>query len=175
MDRIEKEQRAQDLQTRLGDCSAMVLMGFGGLTVAEVDDLRGKFRDAGCSYNVYKNSTIRFAVEGTSLEAGKPLLKGMTGLAFNSEDPGAPARVARDFAKDNDKLVIKGGVMEGTLLDVAGVQALADMPGPNELKAQLLALLNTPATNMVRVLNAGAQNLLNVLNARKDQLEGEAA
>jgi large subunit ribosomal protein L10 len=168
MDIENKKQAAQQLREQLTDMSALVLVGFEKLTVAEANDLRNRFRSAGCSYRVYKNSTIRFAIEGTQHATMTPLLKGVSAVAYHAEDPAAPARVARDYAKDNDKLKIKGGVADGTALDESGVMRLAAMPGPRELKAQLLALLNTPATHLVRVLNAPAQNLLNVLNAKKD-------
>lgn len=169
MEKELKLAKSNELRTSLDGVPAVVLLQFDGLTVAEVNELRGQFRDAGCTYQVHKNSTIRYAVAGTTLESIVPLLKGPSGLAFNADDPGAPARVARDFAKTHDKLRLKGGVMEGQALDAAGVERLADMPGPRELKAQLLALLNTPATQLVRVLNAPAQNLLNVITAKKDK------
>lgn len=168
MESATKKELSTQLRDELDGTSALVLVEFAKLTVKSANELRGKFREAGCTYKVFKNSTIRFAIEGTQHEPLTPLLKGVSGLAFNVEDPGAPARVARDFAKDNDALTVKGGIADGTLLDDQGVQRLASMPGPRELKAQLLALLNTPATQMVRVLNAPAQNLLNVLNAKKD-------
>ena len=148
-----------------------MLVGYTGMSVAASNELRGKFREAGCSYRVYKNSTIRFATQGTKHEPIKDILKGVSALAYNAEDPGAPARVARDYAKANDFFVVKGGISDGSLLDEKGVNALADLPGPNELKSMFLSLLNQPATQMVRVMNAPAQNFLNVLNARKDQLE----
>lgn len=170
MDTTQKLELSSKLREELGTCNAFVLVEFAGLTVASVNDLRAKFREAGCSYHVYKNSTIRFAVKDTQHDAVVPLLKGVSGLAFHPEDPGAAARVARDFAKDNDKLRVKGGVAYGKMLDASGVTMLANMPGPRELKSQFLALLNTPATQFVRVLNAAAQSLLNVLNARKDNL-----
>ncbi len=169
MDAATKYQLSAKLREEIEDVTALVVVEFTGLTVAAANELRTKFRDAGCSYHVYKNSTIRFATEGTKHEALHPLLKGVSGLAYNIDDPGAPARVARDFAKDNDALTVNGGVSDGTLLDAAGIEILASMPGPRELKSMLLALFNAPATQMVRVLNAPAQNLLNVLNAKKDQ------
>lgn len=169
MEKAEKIAKSDQLKAELDGINALVLVEFGGLTVFEADELRTKFRDAGCTYKVYKNSTIKYAVEGTTHEPILPLLKGVTGLAYNAEDPGAPARVAKEYAKDNDKLRVKGGAIDGKALDIAGVETLASMPGPRELKAQLLALLNTPATQLVRVLNAPAQNLLNVLNAKKDK------
>ena len=171
MDTATKHRLAEELREKIVDANALVLVGYSALTVATANELRGKFRQAGCSYRVFKNSTIRWAIKDTRHEPLGKLLSGVSALAYHPEDPGAPARVARDFAKTNELFVVKGGVADGTLLDKAGVETLADMPGPNELKAMFLALLNTPATNMVRVLNAAAQQMLNVLNARKDALE----
>jgi large subunit ribosomal protein L10 len=170
MDLAQKQELANQLRTELEPAGALVAIEFAGLPVKEIMDLRTKFRDAGCNYKVYKNSTIRFAVQGTKHEPLASLCKGVTGLAYNTEDPGAPARVVTDFAKDHEAtFTIKGGVSDGTLLDAAGVGHLASLPGPRELKAQFLMLLNTPATNMVRVLNAAAQSFLYLLNAKKDK------
>jgi large subunit ribosomal protein L10 len=169
VDPTTKRELSSKLREELTAVSGFVLVGYKGMTVAESNALRGKFRDAGCHFRVYKNSTIRFAIADTPHEAAKDLLEGVSALAFHPEDPGAPARIVRDYAKENDKFFIKGGVTEGEALDASGVLRLASLPGPLELKAQLLALLNTPATQMVRVLNAPAQNLLNVLNAKKDK------
>ena len=176
MEYASKQELSQQLRDQIADASALVLIDYSGMKVSEVTDLRNKFREAGCTYKVYKNSTIRFAVKDTPHEPLSELLKGMTGLAFNVDDPGAPARIARDVAKDVKALGIKGGVMEGNLLDAAGVSQLADMPGPLELKAMFLRLLNTPATNMVRVLNAVPQSFLYLLNAKQEKDEtGEDA
>ncbi len=169
MDADTKRQKSQELRERLEDADAFVLLGFSGLTVTVADDLRNKFRDTGCNYRVYKNSTIRFAIEGTRHEPATSLLKGVSGLAYNPEDPAAPARVLRDFVKDHEQVQIKGGMMEGEVLDEAGVQRLASLPGPRELKQQLLVLFSTPATNMVRVMHAVPSGLLNVLTAKKDK------
>ena len=169
MDTATKHELSAKLREEIQDIGALVLVEFNALTVAAANDLRNKFREAGCRYRVYKNSTIRYATQGTKHEPIAQLLKGVSGLAYNPDDPGAPARVARDFAKDNEQLKVKGGVSDGTLLDAAGVEILANMPGPRELKAQFLALLNTPATQMVRVLNAPAQSFLYLLNAKKDK------
>jgi large subunit ribosomal protein L10 len=171
MDTATKHRLADELRDDIADCSALVLVGYSAMKVATANDLRSKFRDAGCKYRVFKNSTIEWAVKGTRHEPLSGLLGGVSALAFNKDDPGAPARVARDFAKTNELFVVKGGIADGTVLDARGVATLADMPGPLELKAMFLALLNTPATNMVRVLNAAATQMLNVLNARKDSLE----
>lgn len=170
MDLQQKQELSNKLRAELEPAGALVLVEFAGLTVKQAEDLRRKFRDAGCNYRVYKNSTVHFAVEGTKHEPVRPLLKGVTGLAFHLEDPGAPARIVRDFQKDNaEQFQIKGGIADGTVLDAPGVGRLADLPGPRELKSMFLALLNTPATQMVRVLNAAPQQFLNLLNAKKDK------
>ncbi len=169
MDTATKHELSAKLREEIQDVTALVLVEFAGMTVAAANELRTKFRDAGCHYRVFKNSTIRFATQGTKHEPIAQLLKGVSGLAYNPDDPGAPARVARDFAKDHEQLKVKGGVSDGTVLDASGIEMLANMPGPRELKAQFLALLNTPATQMVRVLNAPAQSFLYLLNAKKDK------
>jgi large subunit ribosomal protein L10 len=167
---LAKHDLSAKLRDTLSGIPAIILLDYAGMTVAEATDLRNKFRDGDCKYQIYKNSVVHYAIKGTRHEAMSPLLTGMTALAYSPVDPGAPARIARDFAKDAKNFKIKGGIVEGTVLDPAGVTRLADMPGPRELKAQFLALLNTPATSFVRVLSAAPQSLLYLLNARKDQL-----
>lgn len=174
MEKATKHAQSAELRERIEDLTALVLVEYHGLTVAESDELRGKFREAGCTYRVYKNSVIRYAVAGTPLEPITPLLKGVSGLAYNADDPGAPARVARAFAKDNDKLRLKGAVVEGQVLEGEAANKLADMPGPREIKAKLLMLFKTPATRMVQVMNAAPRDFLCVLMAKKAKDE-EAA
>ena len=169
MDKQLKAEQSQTLRAAIAASPAIVLVEFAGLTVGAADELRTQMREAGCTYAVYKNSMVYYAVEGTSHEPIRPFLNGVTGLAYHVHDPGAPARVARDFAKKNDKLKLKAAVSEGDVLEGARANLLADMPGPRELKSQLLRLFNTPATNMVRVISASARDFLNVLNAKKDK------
>jgi large subunit ribosomal protein L10 len=169
MTSVSKFDKSAELRADIDGASALVLLGFQGMTVADVEALRAKMRDSGCKYRVYKNTVIQYAIKDTKHAALDAMLAGQLALAYHPEDPGAPARVARDFAKENDKLKLVGGVMEGKALDTNGVIALANMPGPLELKAMFLRLLNTPATNFVRVLNAPASSFLNVLNAKKDK------
>ncbi len=175
MDKTTKLAHSTALRERIEDVSALVLVEYDRLTVAESEDLRKKFREAGCSFRVYKNSIVRYAVAGLGHEALVPLLKGVTGVAYNPNDPGAPARVARDYAKTNDKVRIKGGVIDGTMLNAEQTARLADMPGPREIKAQFLMLLQTPATQMVQVIQASARDFLLVLNAKKHKDEEAAA
>jgi large subunit ribosomal protein L10 len=168
--RLTKHEQSSRLREALSDVPAFILLDYTGITVSQDTDLRNKFREGQCKYQVFKNSVVHYAIQGTRHEPVSSLLTGMTALAYSPTDPGAAARIAREFARESKNFKIKGGVIEGTVLDAAGVNSLADMPGPRELKAQFLALLNTPATSFVRVLNAGPQSLLYLLNARKDQL-----
>ncbi len=170
MQRQSKHEQSGKLREALSDVPAFILLDYTGMTVSEATDLRNKFREGQCKYQVFKNSIVHYAIQGTRHEPVSALLTGMTAIAYSPTDPGAAARIARDFARDAKNFKIKGGVIEGTVLDVAGVARLADMPGPRELKSQFLALLNTPATSFVRVLNAASQSFLYLLNARKDQL-----
>lgn len=174
MDKTTKHAQSAALRERIEGVAALVLVEYDRLTVAESEDLRKKFREAGCSFRVYKNSIVRYAVTGLRHEALVPLLKGVTGVAYNLDDPGAAARVAREYAKTNDKVRIKGGVMEGQMLDGEQTARLADLPGPREIKAQFLMLLQTPATQMVQVMSAAARDFVFVLNAKK-QKDEEAA
>jgi len=168
--RLNKHEQSSRLREALSDVPAFILLDYTGITVSQATDLRNKFREGQCKYQVFKNSVVHFAIQGTRHEPVSSLLTGMTALAYSQTDPGAAARIARDFAVGAKNFKIKGGVIEGTVLDAAGVNSLADMPGPRELKSMFLALLNTPATSFVRVLNAGPQSFLYLLNARKDQL-----
>ena len=168
--RLTKHEQSSRLREALTDVPAFILLDYTGITVSQATDLRNKFREGQCKYQVFKNSVVHYAIQGTRHEPVSSLLTGMTALAYSPTDPGAAARIARDFAREAKNFKIKGGIVEGTVLDAAGVNSLADMPGPRELKSMFLALLNTPATSFVRVLNAGPQSLLYLLNARKDQL-----
>lgn len=168
--RLTKHEQSSRLREALTDVPAFILLDYTGITVSQATDLRNKFREGQCKYQVFKNSVVHYAIQGTRHEPVSSLLTGMTAIAYSQTDPGAAARIARDFAREAKNFKIKGGVVEGTVLDAAGVNSLADMPGPRELKSMFLALLNTPATSFVRVLNAGPQSFLYLLNARKDQL-----
>ena len=174
MDKDTKHAQSAALRDQIEGIAAFVLVQYDGLTVAESEQLRIKFREAGCTYRVYKNSVIRYAVTGTAHEPITPHLKGVSGLAYNADDPGAPARVARDYAKDNVKVRLKAAVVEGEVYAGEAANRVADMPGPREIKAKLLMLFKTPATRMVQVMQAVPRDFLLVLTAKKNK-DDEAA
>ncbi len=172
MDRTQKEKLVASLNQALSSTVAVVVTRQSGLTVAEATRLRRRMREAGASFKVTKNRLARLALKGTPFEGLAPMFTGPTAIAW-SQDPVAAAKAAVEFAKTNEKLVIVGGALGAKALDVAGVQALATMPSLDELRARLLALLQTPATRIAGVLQAPAGQLARVLKARAEK--GEAA
>jgi large subunit ribosomal protein L10 len=169
MERATKAAAIGELKGRFDKMTSAVFVDFKGMTVQEVSKLRTEFRKSGVEYRVVKNTLVKHALKDKpwgKVVAGA--LAGMTGVAWSYEDPSAAAKVVKAFRKDNEKLRIKAGLIEGQLLDGKAVESqLATMPGKNELRAQLLATMQAPLTNFVALLQAPAQNLLYVLAAKE--------
>ncbi|MBS9720337.1 50S ribosomal protein L10 [Tianweitania sp. BSSL-BM11] len=170
MDRAEKREFVTGLNDVFKSTGSVVVAHYAGLTVAQMNDLRTKMRAAGGTVKVAKNRLAVIALQGTDSEKMDALFKGQTLIAY-SEDPVAAPKVASDFAKTNDKLVILGGAMGATALDADGVKALATMPSLDELRAKIVGMIQTPATRIAAVVNAPAGNLARVFGAyaRKDE------
>jgi large subunit ribosomal protein L10 len=148
-----------------------VFLDFSGMTVAEVSQLRNEFRKQGVTYKVLKNSLVKRALgDAPYVKKLSTALKGMTGVAFSGEEPGAAARVVKSFVKENEKLKIKAGLLDGQVLDAKTVEdQLATLPGKNEARAMLLATFMAPAQRFVMLLNTPAGNFVRVLNAKKEK------
>lgn len=170
MNRNEKAAVIDRLRTELADVPAIVVTDFKGLDVESVDELRSQMRKADISYAVVKNTLARAALAGTSKENLAPLFKGNSAIAFHVEDPAAPAKLLLDFMKTNDNLVLKGGWVDGTVLDEAGVKSLSMLPSKDELRAMLLSLFKAAPTNFVRTVVAAPTSFVRVLRAREQQL-----
>ena len=164
MDRAQKAELVAELKSTFDGTSVVIVTRNLGLTVAQSTALRTKMREAGASYKVSKNKLARIAVEGTVYTAINDLLVGPTALS-TSADPVAPAKVIVDFARTNDKLEIVGGAMGETVLDVAGVKALAELPSLDELRAKIVGLIQAPATKIVQIVQAPAGQLARVFGA----------
>lgn len=164
MDRSGKEKLVTELQETLNTANLVVVTQQNGLSVAEVSDLRRKMRAAGAGFKVAKNRLAQLALKGTKHEDLGQFLKGPTAIAY-SADPIAAAKVAVLYAKSNDKLSIVGGSMGTQTLSADGIKALASLPSLNELRSQLIALLQTPATRVATVVQAPAAQLARVLGA----------
>jgi len=148
----------------------VVVAHYAGLTVAEMQDLRARMREEGGSVRVAKNRLAKIALEGTPVSSIADLLSGMTVLGY-SEDPVAAARVADNYAKDNDKFVVLGGAMGETALDQAGVKAVAAMPSREELIASIVGCIGAPAANIAGAIGAPASNIAGILSTIEERRE----
>lgn len=164
MDRAEKRAFVQEMHTAFGEAGCVVVAHYSGLSVAEMGELRRGMRNAGATFRVTKNRLTKLALQETPYVHLADLLKGPTGLAFSS-DPVAAAKAAVGFAKQNQKLVVLGGAIGGTLLDAKGVEALATLPSLDELRGRLVGLLKAPASKLAGVLQAPGGQLARVLQA----------
>ncbi|WP_300033799.1 50S ribosomal protein L10 [uncultured Roseobacter sp.] len=168
MDRAQKEQLVDELGQIFESSGVVVVSHYAGLTVAEMQDLRAKAREAGGSVRVAKNRLAKIALEGKPCESIADLLTGMTVLTY-SEDPVAAAKVAQDYAKGNDKFVILGGAMGENALDVAGVEAVSKMPSREELISTIAGMLGAPASNIAGAIGAPASNIASILSTIEDK------
>jgi large subunit ribosomal protein L10 len=172
MDRARKREVVATLNEEWKDSGVIVVAHYKGMTVAEMSDFRKRMKEGGGTVKVAKNSLARLALKDTGSAGVAGLLKGQTCVAYSS-DPIAAAKVSVRYSKENDKLVILGGAMGKTRLDGAGVQALADLPSLDELRAKLLGLIQAPASKIARIVKEPGGQLARVL-AAKGRQEGNA-
>ena len=172
MDRAQKQELVTKMNEVFSNTGVIVIAHYAGLSVAQMTELRSKMRDAGGQVKVAKNRLAKRALEGTEIEGITDLLTGPTCLAY-SDDPVAAPKIAVDFAKDNENLVILGGAMGATMLDPAAVKSLASLPSLDELRGTLIGLIQAPASKIARVLSAPGGQLARVVAAKAEQ--GEAA
>ncbi|AGI70523.1 50S ribosomal protein L10 [Octadecabacter arcticus 238] len=163
MDRAQKEQLVEDLGQIFESSGVVVVSHYEGLTVAEMQDLRARMREAGGSVRVAKNKLAKIALEGKPCASIAKHLDGMTVMTF-SEDPVAAAKVTQGYAKDNEKLVILGGAMGDIDLDPAGVKAVSELPSREELIASIVGCIAAPASNIAGAIGAPASNIASILS-----------
>jgi large subunit ribosomal protein L10 len=167
--RTEKAEAIETIKARFSKMTSAVFIDFAGMSVEEVTKLREVFRSKGVEYKVVKNTLVKKALGDSAKNLGV-VLKGMTGVAWSYEEPSAAARVCKEFKRDNEKLKIKAGLLEGQVLDGKAVEdQLATLPSKDEARATLLATLNAPAQRLVMLLNAPARNFVGVLAAKERQ------
>ena len=170
MDRAQKREAVAKLNEVFANASSVVVTKYSGLNVAEISDLRRQMRKAGATFKVTKNRLTKLAIDGTRYASISDLFAGPTAIAY-SDDPVAPAKVAVDFAKGNNKLVVLGGAMGDSQLDVDGVKALASLPSLDELRGKFVGLLQAPATKLAGVIQAPSSQLARVLSAQGSKEE----
>ena len=152
-----KQPIVQEISENIKDAQSVVVVDYRGLTVAEDTQLRKALREAGVTYKVYKNTLVKFAIEGTEFESLKDDLEGPNAIAISKDDATAPARILAKFAKEAEALEIKCGVVEGTYYDQAGIKAISSIPSREELLSKLLGSLQSPIANFARVIKQIAE------------------
>jgi large subunit ribosomal protein L10 len=169
MDRTQKTEQVKDIRSRFDRMSSAVFLDFTGMTVEEVTKLRDTFRSKGVEYKVVKNTLVTKALADQKyVGALKGALKGMTGIAWSFEEPSMAARLLKDISKENEKLKIKAGLLDGEVLTAKAVEdQLATLPSKDEMRARFLATLNAPAQRFVMLLNAPAREFVGVLAAKQ--------
>ena len=166
-----KKKITEDLHDRFTRSAIIVVTDYKGLDVSAMNDLRRKLRAEEVEYQVAKNSLLVRAANDTEAALIREHFKGPSAIAISYKDPVAPAKVLTQFAKENDKLGIKVGVLKGKVLDFDAIKALASLPGREALLGQLLATLNSVPTSFVRAMAEIPRGMLNVLTAIRDQKE----
>ena len=172
MDRAGKEELVSHYNGIFKNAGVIVVTHYSGLSVPEIDDLRYQMADVGGTVKVTKNRLVKLALAGTDNETVSDFFVGPTAIAY-SDDPVAAPKVAADFAKANDSFVIVGGIMDGNVLDAAGVKTLASLPSLDGMRSILVGLIQAPATKVAGVVQAPAGQLARIMGAKAAQ--GEAA
>ena len=167
--RAEKTAIVEELQGIFSGAGVVVVTRFGGMNVAELQNLRGEMRKAGASFRVIKNRLAKRAIEGSEYEVIGSLMEGPTAIGYSADPVSAPKALTA-FRKKNDKLEIVGGGLQSTLLDADAVKALADMPPIEEVRSKLLGVLVAPSTKIAALLNAPARDLVGIIGAPGTQL-----
>jgi large subunit ribosomal protein L10 len=161
----EKAETVAAVQQRLKSAKMAIVTEYRGLSVGQITRLRREIRQASGEYQVIKNTLVRRALQDTVFGDLEKLLEGPNGWVFAYEDPVVLSKALIKFADDNDKLKIKGGVFEGRFMDTAGVKILSQMPSKPELQAKLLAMINAPATQLVRLMQEPGSRVVRLIES----------
>ena len=173
MNKQQKHVRVDTLRRELEGIDSVIVAENQGISVSEMQTLRGAVRAAGGTVRVVKNTLARLSVKGTPLEVASDKLVGPVLIAFG-KDPVGPAKAILKVAKDMPKLVVKGGAISGKAIDPAGIKTLSELPSKDELRAMFLGVLSAVATKFVGTLAAAPRDFLSVLAQREDQLKNAA-
>ncbi len=169
MPNAQNKETLAKIKEDLEGVSALWLVDYRGLTVKEAQQLRRDIRAAGAHLTVYKNTLMKLALADAGLPAIDDLLEGPSAFVFAKEDPAAAAKAIKTFAKDNENLIIKGGLMEGEAVDAAQVEAIASLPSREELMAQIAMLINGVARGLAVTINGVPQGLAQAVSQVADQ------
>jgi large subunit ribosomal protein L10 len=162
--RAKKTEQVEKLGVELKEVSSMIVATYSKLTVAQDYELRKTLRSSGAKYVVVKNTLAELAAKGTKVEEALKNLSGVTSIAYTTGDPVALAKALSKYAKDNPEFTFKAGVVEGRVISIDDIKALATMPSKEEIYSKLLFLINAPAQRLVTAMNAVGRNLAVVVN-----------
>jgi len=171
--RAQKEEQVAVMRDKIGRATSIIVADYRGLTVGQVDKLRGQLRQQGgdaYEYQVVKNSVLRLACTGGGAEVLNGHFAGPTAVAISYGDPVGLAKVLVDYAKEIEAFQLKGGYLDGKAIDTGEIQTLATLPSLDQLRGQLVGLLQAPASKLARLLNEPAAQLARLVAARKDAL-----
>jgi large subunit ribosomal protein L10 len=173
MQRTQKERVVSELAEQLRSTESLIVADYRGLTNAQLEELRAKLRGSGARFQVVKNTLTRRAVEEVGSESLLALLEGPTAIAFveTDGDPVAVAKALSDTARDTKVLTLRGGLLAGSSIDADAIEALAKLPAPEVVKAQLVGVIVAPLTGLVSLLAAPVRDLVGLIDARIAQLE----
>ncbi len=175
MARPDKVAAVAEIQDKLSKSKGVVVTDYRGLDVAQATELRKRLREVGVEYKVVKNTLTILAARESGLDDMVSLLSGPTALAFSYDDPVAPAKIISEFARTNKALEVKGGVLEGKILDDEAVKALALLPSREELLGQVARGMQAPVYGLVNVLQGTIRSVVYALEAVRQQKEEASA
>ncbi|MFW6053072.1 MAG: 50S ribosomal protein L10 [Desulfosalsimonas sp.] len=167
----QKQQLVSELRDKFDQKKILILVDYKGLNVQKINELRAKLREAGVEFRVVKNTMLIRAARDTDVDLIREHFEGPSAVALSYEDPVVPAKALSQFAKDNGKLQIKAGVMNGTALDFEEIKRLAELPSREVLLGQVFGTMNAVPRGLVRALSNVPERLLYALQAIKDQKE----
>jgi large subunit ribosomal protein L10 len=168
----EKKQIVEQIKERFDRAQSVVILENRGLTVAQATDLRARLRDAGVDFKVLKNTLVKRAADETGITGLDPLLQGPTVWAFSLDDAVAAPKVLLEFTRTNDKLAVKGGILEKKIITEDGIKALAELPSREVLLAQVLGAFQSPLAGMANVLQGPLRKFGYALEALRKAREG---
>ena len=173
--REKKEQLVAQYKEAIDSASAMVFTDFRGVSVSQIQSLRTKLQDSGTKYMVVKNTLLGIALEESGHPKPEELLSGPNGVAFLGEDIGQGVTAIEDWIKAENILEINGAVLDQSVLDAKGAEALADLPTKEQTLSMVLGAISAPSSSLVRMINGPGSSLVRVLNAHVEKQQEEAA
>ena len=171
MTSAEKKEVVQNLAGDFGESDAVIFVDYQGTTCQSLVDLRKDLRPIGGKFSVVKNKLARLAISDVDAAGVAEMLKGPSAVIWAKDGVVSSAKVAKNFAKDNENFSIKGGILDGEVIQPADIEQLASMPSKEELYAKLLALINAPATRLLQTINEPAAQTARFLGAWKSEVE----